>query len=233
MQKAIRKELEELAEEKYREFSSKLIPNINNVLGVRLPKLRKIAKRLAKGDYEKYLLITELIYFEETMLQGMVIGYLDMPWADKQLYVSRFVPKIDNWSVCDSFCSGLKFNENEKEEVWNFLQPYLRSDEAYEIRFAIVMLLFYFVDVKYIKQALFALDQIRHDDYYVKMAVAWAVSIYYRDLPAITMDYLKTNSLDDWTYNKALQKITESLAVDSNTKDIIRSMKRSPTKSLK
>lgn len=224
--KRIREELRMLADAGYREFSSGLVPNIDNMLGVRLPELRRIAIRLAKGDFLQYIAETELLYFEEVMLQGMIISYLKMDWRSKAEHVSMFVPKIDNWSVCDSFCVGLKFKENEKDDVWLFLQPYLRSQRAYEIRFGVVMLLCHFVDKEYAKKAFKAFDQIKHDDYYVKMAVAWAVSIYFRDLPQTTMPYLKENNLDDWTYNKALQKITESLAVDKKTKGIIRSMKR-------
>lgn len=88
------------------------------------------------------------------------------------------------------------------------------------------MLLFYFVDDEYAQKAFTLFDQIKNDDYYVKMAVAWAISIYFRELPTLTMSYLQKNQLDDWIYNKALQKITESLKVDSRTKIIIRSMKR-------
>ena len=226
----IRRELENIADEKYRVFSSKLIPNVDNVLGVRLPELRKIAKRLAKDGYQEYLAITELIYFEEIMLQGMIIGYLNVEWEDKVKHIIGFIPKIDNWSVCDSFCTGLKFDEKNKNEVWRFLQPYLKSKKAYEIRFAVVMLLFHFIDEKYAKHAFTAFNRIKHDDYYVKMAVAWAVSIYYRDLPEISLPYLKNNKLDDWTHNKAIQKITESLAVDDETKNTIRSMKRKVVK---
>jgi 3-methyladenine DNA glycosylase AlkD len=201
-------------------------PNIDNVLGVRLPELRRIAKRLVKDGFEEYLAITELIYFEEIMLQGMLIGYLNITWEDKVKLVIEFVLKIDNWSVCDSFCTGLRFDEKNKNKVWKFLQPYLKSKKAYEIRFAVVMLLFYFVDKKYAKRAFTAFNRIKHDDYYAKMAVAWAVSIYYRDLPEISLPYLENNKLDDWIHNKAIQKITESLAVDDETKNVIRSMKR-------
>ena len=222
----IRRELESLADEKYRIFSSKLIPNINNVLGVRLPELRKVAKRLAKVGYERYLAATGLVYFEEIMLQGLIIGYLNIEWKGKMKYVVEFVPKINNWSVCDSFCTGLKFSKNDKDDVWKFLQPYLKSKEAYEIRFAVVMLLFHFVDEKYAKRAFVVFNRIKHDDYYVKMAVAWAVSIYYRDLPETSMPYLKSNKLDDWTHNKAIQKITESLAISDEAKKIVRSLKR-------
>ncbi len=121
---------------------------------------------------------------------------------------------------------GLKFEEEDRGVVWEFLQPYLISKNAYEIRFAVVMLLSYFVFEDYIDRAFVAFERISHDDYYVKMAVAWAVSIYFRDMPNATMPYLVDSGLDDWTYNKALQKIGESLAVDKDTKTIIRQMRR-------
>nr|WP_280522221.1 DNA alkylation repair protein [Gilliamella apicola] len=199
---------------------------MDNLLGVRLPKLRKIAKKIVQLDYEYYLAMDNHLYFEEVMLQGMIIGEIKLPWTERSRYVKQFISKINNWSVCDSFCCGLKFEVSEKELVWEFLQPYFASDKPYDIRFAVVMLLFYFVDDEYAQKAFTLFDQIKNDDYYVKMAVAWAISIYFRELPTLTMSYLHKNQLDDWIYNKALQKITESLKVDSSTKIIIRSMKR-------
>ncbi len=226
MREKIRQELEKIAEENYRIFTAKLIPNIDNLLGVRLPKLRKIAKKIIQTDYEYYLAMDNPLYFEEVMLQGMIIGKINLPWTKRSYYVKQFISKINNWSVCDSFCCGLKFEVSEKELVWQFLQPYFASEAPYNIRFAVVMLLFHFVDNEYAQKAFTLFNQIKNDDYYVKMAVAWAISIYFRQLPTLTMPYLQKNQLDDWTYNKALQKITESLKVDCNTKNIIRSMKR-------
>ena len=226
MREKIRQELEKIAEENYRIFTAKLIPNIDNLLGVRLPKLRKIAKKIIQTDYEYYLAMDNPLYFEEVMLQGIIIGKINLPWTKRSYYVKQFISKINNWSVCDSFCCGLKFEVSEKELVWQFLQPYFASEAPYNIRFAVVMLLFHFVDNEYAQKAFTLFNQIKNDDYYVKMAVAWAISIYFRQLPTLTMPYLQKNQLDDWTYNKALQKITESLKVDCNTKNIIRSMKR-------
>nr|WP_256114238.1 DNA alkylation repair protein [Gilliamella apicola] len=222
----MRKELEKITEENYRIFASKLILNIDNLLGVRVPKLRKIAKKIVQLDYEYYLAMDNHLYFEEVMLQGMIIGEIKLPWTKRSHYVKQFISKINNWSICDSFCCGLKFEVSEKELVWQFLQPYFASDKPYDIRFAVVMLLFYFVDDEYAQKAFTLFNQIKNDDYYVKMAVAWAISIYVRELPTLTMSYFQKNQLDDWIYNKALQKITESLKVDSRTKIIIRSMKR-------
>ena len=216
----------EMADEEYRKFSSSLIPNVDNILGVRLPELRKLAKNIAKGDWRTYLAQADNRYFEETMLQGLVIGYAKTDIEERLRYVADFVPRIDNWSVCDSFCTGLKFTKNHRSLMWDFLQPYLSSDKEYEIRFGVVMLLLYFVEDEYIERGLQWMDRIRHEGYYVKMAVAWAISVCYVKYPEPTMAFLKNNTLDDFTYNKALQKIIESLRVDSGTKHVLRSMKR-------
>lgn len=226
MEKPIREQLLELANEEYQKFSSALIPNINNVMGVRLPELRKLAKIIAKGDWRTYLVHADSEYFEEVMLQGMVIGYVKADIEEILTYVTAFVPKIDNWSVCDSYCVGLKFTKKNMKQVWDFLQPYLNSDKEYDIRFGVVMLLNFYIEEDYIEQVLLRLDNIQHDGYYVKMAVAWAISKCFVKLPEPTMIYLRNNALDDFTYNKALQKIMESFQVDQDTKRIIRSMKR-------
>lgn len=226
MENIIRKQIFELIDTDYQKFSATLIPTINNVLGVRLPELRKIAKNIVKGDWRAYLETAKDEYFEEVMLQGMVIGYVKTDIEEHLSYVASFVPKIDNWSVCDSFCTGLKSTKENKERVWEFLQPYLSSKKEYEIRFGVVMLLDYYIETEYIERVLNLLDRVKHEGFYAKMAVAWAVSICYVKLPESTMEYLRNNTLDDFTYNKALQKITESNRVDKETKSLIRSMKR-------
>ncbi|PIC78121.1 DNA alkylation repair protein [Sporosarcina sp. P19] len=227
MHKTIRRQLVERIDSDYQKFSSALIPNVDHILGVRMPELRKLAKEIAKDDWRAYLQTAKDQYFEEVMLQGLVIGYVKADLEELLMYVAKFVPKIDNWSVCDSFCSGLKVTKHNKERVWSFLQPYMDSDKEYELRFGIVMLLIYYSEPDYIDRVLGLLDRVQHEGYYVKMAVAWALSICFVKLPDKTMDYLaKENSLDLFTYNKALQKITESTRVEQDMKKVIRSMKR-------
>jgi len=226
MNQIIRDELFSLAEEQYRVFTSRLIPYTNNILGVRLPILRKIAKRIAKDDWREFLHNAKDEYFEEVMLHGMVIAYIEVDFQERLKYISMFIPKIDNWSVCDSFCASLKITNDYKEEMWNFIQPYLKLNKPFAIRFGVVMLLTYYIDKQYVGMAFKYFDQIKNDNYYVKMAIAWAISIYYNKLPDETFAYLQSNKLDDFTYNKALQKITESLIPSKEAKEIIRNMKR-------
>lgn len=226
MKKTIRDQIFELADEKYKKFHTKLCPTNSSIVGVRIPFLRKLAKEIAKGDWREYFKTAEDKYYEEIMLQGMVIGYAKVELNERLKLIEKFIPKIDNWGICDSFCNGLKFIKSNKETIWNFIQPYLKSNHEFYIRFGVVVLLDFYIDEDYISCVLDALDEIKHDGYYVKMAVAWAVSVCYIKFPEKTMLYLKNNSLDDFTYNKSLQKITESFRIDAETKSIIRSMKR-------
>lgn len=226
MEESIRDKLKELAEEEYRKFSSGLVPDAGNILGVRLPHLRRLAKEIANGDWRGYLASADGEYHEELMLQGFVIGLVKTDIDERLKLIADFVPKIKNWAVCDSFIMGLKFTLKNKERVWEFLQNYTESGEEFEVRFAVVMLMDYFVDEEYVSRVLKLADCIKHDGYYVKMAVAWALSVCYIKFPGKTMEYLKNNSLDSFTYNKALQKIIESNRVDSGTKELMRGMKR-------
>ncbi len=232
MEPTIRQQLEEMAEEKYRIFSASLTPGKENILGVRLPLLKKMAAKLVKGDWRAYLATASEDTMEEVMLQGMVIGLCKADLEEVLKLAEDFIPKIDCWAICDSFCNGLKITKAHKGPVWDFIQPYLCSDREYEIRFGVVMLLYY-LEPEYAPVAFAHFDQIRQEGYYVKMAVAWVLSMYYVRLPELTLAYLKENRLDDFTYNKALQKITESLSVDQATKQMIRGMKRKTEKNRK
>lgn len=222
----IRRTLEELAEKEYGEFSSGLIPGEKRMLGVRLPKLREIAKELAKGDWKDYLENARDDSMEETLLQGMTLGYVKASFADIQPYLDTFVPKINNWSVCDSSCATLKIAKKEPEAVWEYLQKYLGSAQEFEIRFGVVMILNHFISKEYMERIFAWMDQIHHPGYYVKMAVAWNLSVCYVKYPKETWEYLKICKLDDWTYNKAIQKMLESYRVSEADKAELRSRKR-------
>ncbi len=222
----IKEKLFSLADIKFKEFNKKLSPKINNMIGIRIPILKKYAKEIIKQDYKKYLDNAVDDYYEETMLQGIVIGNAKMDLRETQYYLKKFIPKINDWAVCDVTVADLKITNKYKEEMWNFIQRYIKSDKEFEIRFAVVMILNYYIDEKYIKQVLEILNNIKHEDYYVKMAVAWAIAEAFIKYPKETWKLINNNNLDKFTYNKALQKIIESYRVDNETKSKIRAMKR-------
>ncbi len=226
MNQTIRQRIFDRAEEDYKKFQSGLIPGEDRMLGVRLPHLRELAKEIAKEDWRGYLKTAQSDYYEEILLQGLVIGYGKAEPEETLRYATEFIPKITNWAICDSFCTGLKTAKKNPKLVWDFIQPYLHSTKEFELRFGVIMMLAHFINDEYIDEVLSLLDSIRHDGYYVKMGVAWAVSVCFVKYPDKTMAYLKTSKLDNFTYNKSLQKIIESYRVDPDTKTLIRTMKR-------
>lgn len=222
----VRKELELLADEPYRVFHSRLLPGTENILGVRVPRLWKLARRLVKEEGSGYLGRAGDDTYEEIMLQGMVLGLLKEDTGQMLKRLPAFMAKAENWAHCDIVCSGLKKVKDDRESVLAFLKPYISSEREFEARFAIVLLLDYYIDEDYIDTTLELLQQVVHPGYYVKMAVAWALSVCYVQFPEKTLACMREGPFDDFTYNKALQKITESFRVDKEEKAFIRSLKR-------
>lgn len=228
MKQKIKKELEQLADKKYKEFQKGLCPGTENILGVRVPVLRGYAKKLSK-EYEIRELLNHIDneYYEEIMLQGMLIGLeKDKDIQNILTDIERFVPKIDNWGVCDVFCAGLKITKKHVKEMWEFLQKYVTSDKEFEIRFGVVMILDYYITEEYLEKNFAIFDHIKSDKYYVQMAVAWAISICLIKFYDKTIEYLKQAKIDKFTYNKALQKAIESYRITEEQKTELRKMKK-------
>ncbi len=226
----VKKQLYELADTEYREFNKKLMPGTENVLGVRLPVLRKIAKELAKGDYRLYLSEADETTHEETMLQGLVIGYAKMDMEERMEYLKNFIPKITNWAVCDSCCMGYHFMEKDREAWFSFLKDYWGSGKEFEIRFAVVALFSHFADQEYVQRIFQIFNSVQNEGYYVRMAVAWAISVFYVKFKEETEEFLENNHLDTFTQNKAVQKIRESYRVSKEEKEKIKKFRRTEEK---
>ena len=222
----IREKLFEKQDLKYKEFHSGLCPNIDNIIGVRVPDLRKMAKEIAIQDYEKFLLQAQDDYYEELLLQGLVIGYAKISIEDTFKYLKKFVPKINSWAVCDTTCSNLKITKKYMNEVWEFLEQYINSKNEYEIRFALVMYLNYFLTDDYIDKILRKIDKIKNEEYYVQMAIAWLISYAYIKQKEKTEKYLLDNNLDKFTLNKSIQKICESYRVSVEDKEKLKKLKK-------
>ena len=229
MKYQIKDELKKMSDSKYKEFQSKICPGTNNILGIRMPELRKYAKKLSKEySLDSLLKVLDDEYCEEVMLQGMVIGLQTKEdWNTIKKEIKWFIQKINNWAVCDTFCAGLKITKKVKNEMWELVQESLKSSKEFEIRFAVVMILDYFIEEEYLKRDFEIFDQIKNKEYYVKMAIAWAVSICLIKFYDQTIQYLTNNvMLDDWTYNKAIQKAIESYRITNQQKEQLRKMKR-------
>lgn len=243
--------LEEMAEPDYAKFSSSLLGREAVMLGVRLPKIRELAKKIAKAEGLEYLdsMLSgdkaegaeginakeqavcdsgdEILYMEELMLYGMVIGCMKEKLEVLFPYIERYVARIDNWSLCDSFCAGLKQTKKQPEAMWDFLQPYLKSDKEFDLRFGVVMLMDFYVTPEYVEKLLQIFDSIHHEGYYVKMAVAWALSVCLVKQWEESFAYMASpeNHLDEFTYVKTVQKCRESYRLTAEQKESLTALK--------
>lgn len=217
----VREELFRNQDSEYKAFHAKLIPNIapDKIIGVRVPVLRKIAKQAVKENAD-----VQLDYYDEMMVKGFTVGYKKCALEEHLADLKAFVPLIDNWAVCDCACSTFKFAEKNREEVWAFIQPYLNGGE-YEIRFAVVMIMDYFLTDDYIDKSLEILSSVKSEYYYVNMALAWAISVAYVKYEDKTLPILQNRQLPVWVHNKSIQKICESYRVKKQTKEYLRTLK--------
>ena len=230
--KEIREFLISSEDKKFKEFSSSLCPHDDKdtFIGVRTPVIKKYAKELLK----KYTLedLIENIqndYYEEIMLEGLIISYSKTELNEKLLYVERYVPKIINWAICDTFCASFKFKDIEKDSIWNLISKYKNSSNEFELRFFIVMMMDHFIEDKYIDKIFENIEYVskkNYEYYYVKMAIAWIISECYVKYKQKTETYLNSCYLDNWTYNKSIQKIIESYRVSKDEKEKLKKLKR-------
>lgn len=215
-------EFEKLSDEEYRQFSASLIPTGTELrYGVRIPKIRAIAKGICKDDPIGFLKVCKDDSYEEITLQAVVIPSMKAPIDEKIYYLERFIPKIDNWSVCDTLCTTFKPKDNEKKALFDFAKSYLFLDEEYSVRFGVVTLLASFIDEEHIDEILTLLPKIKHDAYYVKMAIAWNISVCFVKFRNKTLELLKKQEFDEFTQNKSIQKIRESYRVEKADKDML------------
>ena len=138
--------------------------------------------------------------------------------------LASFIPLIDNWAVCDSCCASFKFTAQYREELYPFIKSYLSGSE-YEARFAVVMLMDYYLTDGYIDEVLSLLCEIKSDYYYVNMAVAWALSVAFVKYRDKTLPYLTQKTLTPAVQNKTIQKIKESYRVTDTDKQLLNSFK--------
>jgi 3-methyladenine DNA glycosylase AlkD len=202
----------------YKKFYSSLCPTISNIEGVRVPVLRKIAKEVSKEkNVKSYLENPILNTYEEKTIYGLVIGYMKTDINIYQKYLKKFIPIIDNWSTCDIVCSNLKFTHKYQKEMYKFINLYLESNHEYEVRFALVMLMNYFLNDEYYLKVLESLKKVNCSNYYTKMAESWLLSVSYIKYKEETLLFLESD-LDEFIYKKTLQKILESKRISKEEK---------------
>lgn len=225
MRTEVLKKLQEEAEEKYQKFSAKLLPPHIDLLGVHIPKLRQMAKEIAKaGKAEDYLKtpLTELKYQEEFMLYSLLIAQSKSPEKIEQ--IKKFVPHINSWAVCDVFCSSIKDAKKQQQLYWEAFRPFTQSHKEYEIRFFYVMVLSYFINETYLQKIFSLISAQKYVGFYDKMAVAWLLSMMYVKYPNETETFLQNTPLDKFVFQKSISKICDSFQVKKEAKIHLRTL---------
>ena len=218
---AILDEFASLSDGKYKAFNESLIPGTATAYGVRVPEVRRMAKAVVKKDPAGFLAVSRPDSYEEIMLRGFVIAGMKLPVAERFPLIEGFLPLIDNWAVCDTFCGSIKPKPAEKPLLWDWLQPFFRDPRTYYARFALVLFLGSFVEEAYIDAGLAHIEALTQEAYYVRMAAAWAVSVCYVKFPEKTLPLLQRQTLPAFTQNKSIQKIRESYRVPQADKDML------------
>ena len=209
---------------KYLEFHKKLLNNNNiNIIGVRVPILRKIAKDMAINNNLEYLYKNKK-YYEEVMIYGLILGYLKIPFNELLDKLDEFIPLVDNWAICDTVCSNLKIFKNNLDEGFIYINKLLKSNDEFTVRFGLVLLLDYYVNDKYIDKILNICLNICNDKYYTLMANAWLISVCYIKYKDKTLNLLNNHSLNHTLKKKSIYKICDSNRVLKKDKIFLKSM---------
>lgn len=223
--KSVIEQLFELQDLSYKDFHKKLIPNIDedNIIGVRTPVLRKFAKEFAKSELkDEFLNSLPHKYYDENNLHAFVIEAIK-DYDECINKIDKFLPYIDNWATCDSLSP--KIFKKHKKEVYDKIKIWLKSDKTYTVRFAIVTLLANYLDDDFEEEMLTLVTDIKSEEYYINMAIAWYVSMALVKQYDSTIKLIQSKKLDKFTHNKSIQKAIESYRVDDDKKKYLRTLK--------
>lgn len=213
------------AEPSYANFSSALALSKYPMLGVRLPKLREIAKDMAKNPKES-LSFTDFTYFEEVMLFGLTIVYMKENLDTKLLYLDKYLEFADNWSHVDSVVMTLKVKKADLPALHKKAEEYLSSGKEFYVRTGVLFLMKHFLANDYIDETLSRLNEIDCGKYYVSMAVAWTLCEAVIKQPEKAIAFLEKTSLDRETVNRAIAKCRDSFRISDKNKAHLKTLKR-------
>ena len=205
-------------------FNSKIINTNQIIIGIDTKTLRDIAKSISKGNIIEFLNNTENTYFEETLIEGFVIGYL----KDEKLfreYFYKFIEKIDNWATCDMCISSFKIIK--KIDFYNESKELTLKDNEFISRVGIVILLDYYIDENHIEDILKLISKTNTNYYYVNMAISWLISIAFIKFRTNILELLKQRILPVFVQNKAISKIRDSYQVSKKDKELVKEYKLS------
>ena len=219
-------ELFALQDSSYGDFQAKLTPGIprEKFIGVRVPEVRKLAKRLAKEPgAASFLEDLPHKYYDENMLHALLLSEMK-DYEACVAAVDRFLPYVDNWAVCDILSPKI-FRRN-KPALLKKIREWSASEKTYTCRFGIEMLMSHFLDDDFKPEYLEIPAAVRSEEYYVRMMVAWFFATALAKQWDAAVKYVEEGRLDTWTHNKTIQKARESFRITTEQKEYLQTLKR-------
>ncbi|MBR3230209.1 MAG: DNA alkylation repair protein [Bacilli bacterium] len=212
-----------LKDEKYKEMQKRIIKNNNiKIIGIRIPTLKKIAKNISKENYIDFIKYNTHKYLEENILHGLILGYIKEDEIKLLKQIDKFIPYIDNWETCDTVCANLK--QFKKLDI-NIIKKYI-NENPWSQRFGLVILLDHYIKEENLNFIYNTCKSINTEEYYVKMAISWLLSICYIKYPTNTLSFLKKTNLDKFTHNKTISKICDSKRIEKEEKEKLKLMRK-------
>ena len=214
-----------MRDEKFRDFTSKLIPKVDKelVIGVRMPDIRRLAKSLSEEERKKFISGLPHKYHEENMLHGVMLQLIKNDIGEVITETEKFLPYIDNWAVCD--ISQSKLLERYPDVVFGKVSEWAKSEKTYTVRFAIDVLLQFFLDENFTPEVFALAKSIVSDEYYVNMALAWFWSFALIKRYEETLPIIESERLPEFVHNKAIQKARESYRISDERKQYLNTLK--------
>jgi len=210
--------LKSLSDLKYKEFHSKIANTKLEIIGIRSPILKDIAKKIRKSNVEEYFKLVENNYYEEVMIYGLVLSNTE--YLDK--YFIDFIDRIDNWAICDSFVSSLKIINKKLGKYWIYINSLIDLNNEFRTRVAIVIMLNYYLIDDYIDRVLYVISNIKTENYYVNMAISWLLSLAIVKYENKVIELFKQKKLSKFVQNKAISKIQDSYRIKKELKNKVK-----------
>ena len=209
-------------DEKYKDFQSKLVPNIDKetIIGVRTPQIREIAKKVfGTQEADTFIQVLPHQYYEENLIHFFLISKIKN-FDECVKEVEKFLPYIDCWPVCDQ-ASPLIFKKNH-DKLLPLIKKWIKSNHVYTARFGIRMLMNEFLNDDFKEEYLELVSSKKGNDYYLKMMIAWFFATALAKQYDATIKYIENRCLDPWIHQKTIQKAIESYRVSDEHKEYLK-----------
>ena len=214
-----------LRDPKYQSFQASLVPTIDpgQIIGVRMPQIRSLAKELhGTAEAAVFLSVLPHCYYEENILHSVLISMIKDPAACIQS-LDAFLPFVDNWAACDVI-SPAAFKKHP-QQLPQKAREWMGSVHTYTVRYGIKALMDFYLDAAFAPEYPAWVAEIRSDEYYVNMMIAWYFATALAKQPEVCLPYLLKKRLDPWVHNKTIQKACESFRIAPEMKTELKGLR--------